>query len=102
MQATGQLFLTRTRPVAKTATDGCFVLKIFAVDRIAEHQVESWVVMWSGHKAKTFWEQTEDQLVPGAVIHVQTQRMRAHQTGRCVPEIHATATGIELVERQHP
>lgn len=101
MQATGKLFLSRTRPVAKTTADGTFGLQLFAVDRIAEHQVEGWVVMWYGPEAKAFWLQAQAQLVPGAVIHVKTQRMRAHQTGRCVPEIHATASSVELVERTH-
>lgn len=102
MRATGQLFLSRTRPVAKDAADGTFGLQLFAVDRIAEHQVEGWVVMWHGPEAKAFWQQCQTKLVPGTVIHVQTQRMRAHQTGRCVPEIHATASTVELVERHHP
>lgn len=96
MQATGRLFLSRTRPMAKVAADGTFGLQLYAVDRIGPHQVESWVVCWYGPEALTFWQQHQPSLVAGAVIHVQAQRMRAHQVRGCVPEIHAVAAHIEL------
>lgn len=96
MHAAGRLFLSRTRPIAKPAADGTFGLQLFALDRLGAHQVESWVVLWYGPEAQAFWQQHQAQLVPGAVIHVQTERMRAHQVARCVPEIHAVASRIEL------
>ena len=100
MQATGRLFLSRTRPMAKVAADGTFGLQLYAVDRIGPHQVESWVVCWYGPEALAFWQQHQAQLVAGAVIHVQAQRMRAHQVRGCVPEIHAVAAHIGLETRK--
>lgn len=88
MQATGRLFLSRTRPMAKVAADGTFGLQLYAVDRIGPHQVESWVVCWYGPEALAFWQQH------------QAQRMRAHQVRGCVPEIHAVAAHIGLETRK--
>jgi hypothetical protein len=99
MQATGRLFLSRTRPCARPAADGTFGLQLYAVDRLGAHQVESWVVCWYGPEALAFWQRHQAQLVPGAVIHLTAQRMRAHQVRGAVPEIHATAAHIELEER---
>lgn len=96
MQATGRLFLSRTRPMARPAADGTFGLQLYAVDRIGPHQVESWVVCWYGPEAFAFWQQHQAQLGPGAVIHVTAQRMRAHQVRGCVPEIHAIADLVEM------
>ena len=99
MQATGRLFLSRTRPIARPAADGTFGLQLFAVDRIGAHQVESWVVAWYGPEAEAFWRNHQALLVPGAVIHVDAQRMRAHQVRSCVPEIHAVADRIRVEPR---
>ena len=96
MQAAGRLFLSRTRPIAQPAADGTFGLQLYALDRMATHQVESWVVAWYGPEAHAFWQHAQAQLVPGAVVQVQVQRMRAHQLRGCVPEIHAVASHIEL------
>lgn len=96
MRATGRLFLSRTRPVGKHATDGTFGLQIYALDRLGAHQTESWVVCWYGPEAQTFWQQHQAALVPGAVIQIETSSMRAHRVRSCVPEIHANASHIEL------
>lgn len=96
MRATGMLFLSKTRPTSQTATDGTFALQLYAVDRIATHQVEPWVVLWSGAEAQAFWAAHRGQLVPGTAINVQTVRMRSHVVGRAIPEIHAVAECIEL------
>lgn len=96
MHATGRLFLSRTRPTARTAADGTFGLQLYAVDRIATHQTESWVVCWYGPEASAFWQQHQAQLVPGAAIHVDTHHFRAHQMRGCVPEIHARAARVRL------
>lgn len=96
MHATGRLFLNRTRPIAKPAADGSFGLQLFAVDRLGAHQVEAWVVAWYGPDALAFWQDAQPRLVPGAVIHVDADRIRAHQVRGCVPEIHALASRITL------
>lgn len=98
MNATGRLFLSRTRPTARTAADGTFGLQIYAVDRIGIHQTESWVVCWYGPEASAFWQHHQAQLAPGAAVHVETHHIRAHQMRGRVPEIHATATRIKLAQ----
>lgn len=97
MQATGLLFLSKTRPTIKSATDGTFSVLIYAYDRIVQHQVESWLVLWSGEDAKAFWESNQPNLRPGTAIEVNAMRMRAHVQGRAVPEIHAVASSIKVV-----
>jgi hypothetical protein len=100
MQATGRLFLQRTRPCAKRAADGTFGLQLYAVDRIGTHQTEAWVVLWYGPDAEAFWLEHQAALIPGAGIELETQRIRAHQVRGCVPEIHATASRVALLPGQ--
>lgn len=97
MRATGLLFLSKTRPSSQTATDGTFALQLYAVDRIGTHQVEPWVVLWSGARAEAFWAAHQGDLRPGCAIRVDALRMRAHTQHRAVPEIHAVAASVELV-----
>jgi len=97
MHAQGTLYLSRTRPSVQTAADGTFALILHALDRIAPHQVEPWVVLWCGPDARAWWQQHSAQLVPGAAIGVQVQRMRSHVVGRALPEIHAVAQGVVLL-----
>jgi len=98
MQAQGLLFLSRTAPQAQRAADGCFCLQLYAVDRIGPHQVESWVVIWRGPEAERFWAAQRHSLTPGAALRVSTERLRAHVVGRAMPEIHATASAVEVVK----
>lgn len=96
MRASGLLFLSRTRPQANTSNSGEFVLQLHAYDRIAQHQVESWVVLWSGPQAQAFWEQHRHHLIPGSAVEVTADRLRSHVVRGCAPEIHARATGMQL------
>lgn len=97
MEATGLLFLSKTRPSQQRAADGTFAMQLYAVDRIGTHQVEPWVVLWSGAPAEAFWSAHHEQLRPGCALRVRAERMRAHTMGRAVPEIHAVAAAVELV-----
>lgn len=97
MQATGLLFLNKTRPLATTAADGTFQLTLFAIDRIGPHRIEPWAVRWTGPAAQSFWQAHRQQLSPGAAIRVTTSRFRSFVQRGLQPEIHATADQIELV-----
>jgi hypothetical protein len=100
MRATGTLFLSRTRPGVQRAADGTFALQLYAVDRIGAHQVEPWVVLWAGEEADAFWAAHRGHLVPGAALSVEVQRMRSHVVGRALPEIHAVASEVQLIQPQ--
>lgn len=96
MEATGTLYISKTRPLATTAADGVFQLQLFTVDRIDVHMAERWVLMLKGAAARDFWEAHQAQLVPGAGIEVTTDRMRSFVLRGCAPEIHARASSIKL------
>lgn len=102
MEASGLLFLSRTRPVATTAADGTFCLQLLAYDRIATHQTEGWRITWSGQEASDFWSAHRNSLIPGTAIQVQTHKPRAHAARGCTPEIHATVTAMSLVAVPSP
>jgi hypothetical protein len=100
MQAAGTLFLSKTPPQTSRAADGCFQLMLFAVDRIATHQVERWVVIYRGPEAEAFWAAHSDQLQPGRGISLTSNRVRSHVLGRSAPEIHALASQLQLLSPQ--
>jgi hypothetical protein len=101
MQASGTVYLSKTRPSVQTAGDGTFALQLYALDRIATHQVEPWVLLWSGPEAQAFWSANRHALVPGAGLRVSVERMRTHVVGRAMPEIHAVVSDMQLLTRQH-
>ena len=96
MQATGLLFLNKTRPLATTAADGTFQLTLFAIDRIGPHRIEPWAVRWTGPAAQAFWQAHRQQLTPGTPIRVTTSRFRSFVQRGLQPEIHASADLVEL------
>jgi hypothetical protein len=102
MQATGMLFLQRSRPLATRSASNEFQLQLFAIDRIGVHQTEAWVLHWTGPEAEAFWNAEKNRLVPGAAIQVQADRPRSHVTRGCAPDIHARITSIEVVAVPEP
>ena len=94
MKAQGMLFLSNTPPLASTSADGTFHLTLLAFDRIGPHQVEPWLITWSGLGAKMVWATSKDELKPGRVLYVETTRHRTFTNGakNGAPEIHATVT----------
>jgi hypothetical protein len=96
MHATGMLFLNRTKPIANTLPDGRFQLMLFALDRIAPHQVEPWVLIWVGNAAQAFWLEHRAALLPGTALQVHSQRVRSFVVRGCAPEIHAHVQSLQL------
>ena len=88
------LFLSNTKPLAMTAADGTFSLTLLAFDRIDTHQVEPWLLTWSGLGAQLVWQTSKAELVPGKPLYVEATRLRTFTNGakNGAPEIHATVT----------
>ena len=68
-----------------------------SVDRIANHQVEPWKLVWKGQAAVDFWRGHATQLQPGAPLAVVTQNMRVHTFGR-MAEVTARVVLCALVQ----
>lgn len=105
---TGLLHLPKhAKPRTSTAADGTFQLTLPLRDRQGTHQVEPWMVLWSGPAAQQWWQANGEQLVPGASVKVQLTHLRAHGTNTRwgeAPEIHARVQSLELAPARwdHP
>ena len=96
MKAEGMLFLSRTPPSMAKDVKGEPTLTLLCVDRIANHQVEPWKLIWKGQAAVDFWRGHGKQLVPGTPLSVVTQNLRVHTFGR-MAEITARVVSLALV-----
>jgi hypothetical protein len=76
MMATGELYLSRTTPVAQVAADGKFVLTLLAFDRQGGHHVYPWRLVWTGRDAQTFWDVHRAHLQPGTPLRVELSQLR--------------------------
>jgi len=76
MMATGELYLSRTTPVAQVANDGKFVLTLLAYDRQGSHHVYPWRLVWAGREAQTFWDVHRAHLQPGTPLRVDLTQLR--------------------------
>lgn len=81
MKAAGMLFLSRTPPSLSKDAKGEPTLTLLCVDRIANHQVEPWKLVWKGQAAVNFMRAHAQQLVPGAPLSVVTENLRTHTFG---------------------
>lgn len=97
MKAAGMLFLSRTPPSMAKDAKGEPTLTLLCVDRIANHQVEPWKLVWKGQAAVDFWRGHAAQLQPGTPLAVVTQNMRVHTFGR-MAEITARVALCSLVQ----
>ena len=102
MQASGLLFLGKTKPLAKKAADGQFAVTLLAIDKIAPLQAEAWQLIYTGQAAQEFWVKHGQSLKAGQPLQITAKRLRTHTTGRFgSPEIHAQAEHIELAPWAH-
>ena len=101
MQATGTLYLSKTRPLATVAKDGTFTLTLLAYDRMGAHQVEAWRISYFGPQAQAFWAECADQLKPGQPITTTVGHMRSFSNGRFgTPETTGKVISIRLEPAQ--
>lgn len=98
MKATGILFLSRTPPCLTKDSKGEWTVTLLCVDRIANHQVEPWRVIWKGQQAANWLDTHISQLTPGTPLAVITENLRTHNMGR-FSEIIAKATAVALVKQ---
>lgn len=82
MKATGMLFLSRTTPSLSKDGKGEPTLTMLCVDRIANHQVEPWKLVWKGQAAVDFWHAHRAMLLPGTPLAVVADNLRTHHFGR--------------------
>lgn len=101
MHHTGTLYLSRQKPVAKRAADGTLAVTLLAYDRIAPLQVEPYLITWTGPAALGFWAVHADELVPGAALQVELERLRMHvETGRhSVGQIVAAVKSLQVLPK---
>lgn len=98
MKATGMLFLSRTPPALTKDSKGEWAVTLLCVDRIANHQVEPWRVIWKGQQAANWLDANRSHLTPGTPLTVTTENLRTHTMGRST-EITAKATAVALAKQ---
>ncbi|KQR55654.1 hypothetical protein [Acidovorax sp. Leaf160] len=76
LQHTGFLFLSKTKPEARTE-GGEFLLTLRALDVLGAMSREPYVLTWRGPEAQAFWAAHQADLQPGAVIDVSLTHVRA-------------------------
>ena len=104
MHATGTLYLGKARPVADTAPDGEFRLTLLLIDNLGGNEKESYRVRWTGPQAQAFWQARSSELVPGAIVRADLERLRA-TTGATYPpmaELRARVVQLEIVPKRLP
>lgn len=105
MHATGTLYLGKARPVADTAPDGEFRLTLLLIDNLGGNEKESYRVRWSGPQAQAFWQERSAELVPGAIVHAELERIRAYPGAAIfppMPELRARVVRLEIVPKRLP
>ncbi len=73
MKAEGMLFLSRTPPALAKDNNGQWTVTLLCVDRIANHQVEPWKLVWKGQQAAD-WLRV-GALWPGRVPEQRARRI---------------------------
>lgn len=89
------VFLSRGGARLNKDSKGEPTVTLMCLDRIANHQVEPWVLFWKGQDAADFWQHNATKLQPGTPLNVTVENMRSHTAGRTV-EITARVIGCEL------
>lgn len=111
MQHTGTLFMSKTRPIVARDADGSFRLELALVDNMGRNpatgrdEKEAYRVHWSGPEAKAFWEAHQGDLTPGAPLHAELARLRAHpgpQAYPPMPELRGRVVRLQLLPRRTP
>jgi hypothetical protein len=96
MKANGILFLSRTKPIVRKTSHGEFMLTLCTVNRIATHQTEAYRLVWTGEQAEAFYNAQKDNLIPGAVLHVDLYDIRTHTIAIGQNELTAKVCTIHL------
>lgn len=106
---TKTLFMSKKAPITSHEADGSFRLELALVDNLGKNpwtgkdEKESYEVRWSGPAAEAFWTAHRADLVSGAVLRAQLQRLRARVIPNYYPpqaEITARAIGVEVIPKR--
>lgn len=103
MHHTGTLFMSKTRPEIGLA-DGAFALTLLLLDNLGAAGKEAYRVRWTGPQAQAFWQAHQGDLVPGAVLRVELEHLRAH-VGAIhppMPELRARVISAEICPKRPP
>lgn len=101
MKATGMLFLSRTPPTLTKDSRGEWSVTFVCVDRIANHQVEPWRLIWKGQQAANWLDANKAKLTPGTPLAVITENLRTHTMGRFA-EVTAKVIALAMVNQVEP
>lgn len=96
-QFTQTLYLAnKTKPQAKSAADGTFVLTLLAYNPVTSHAKDPWRLIWAGPGAQRWWAQNAASLAPGVQLVVAVDLVRPFDAaGRCSgAEIHAAISSM--------
>ena len=89
-----------TKPQARVASDGLFVLTLLTYAPIHGRIRDAWRVLWAGTAAQAWWQQHGAGLVPGIGLLVDVNLVRpfgAHgRSGGA--EIYAEAAAITIMQ----
>lgn len=93
----------KTKPLAKVADDGTFLLTLLAYNPIKTHTKDPWRLLWAGQAAFDFWRRNAAHLVPGVQLLVGVDLVRPFDgTGRqSGAEIHAAVSQIHITPRSN-
>ena len=87
---------SKTKPTAKAASDGTFVLTLLAYNPVSSHSKDPWRLIWAGEAARHWWAQHAASLVPGVQIVAAIDLVRPFAApGRSFgAEIHAAVSSM--------
>lgn len=105
MNASGIMYLGKSKPVVDAAADGNFRLQLLLIDNLGANKKEAWRVAWTGPQAQAFWTAHRDDLQPGAVLRCQLEHIRVFpgtNTYPPLPELRARVVSIEICPKRTP
>jgi len=89
---------SKTKPLARVADDGVFVLTLLTYAPIHGRIRDPWRLMWAGADAQAWWRQHGADLVPGAELVAYVDQVRPFDaSGRASgAEIRAAISAIVI------
>ena len=92
----------KTKPVARVADDGTFVLTLLTYAPIYADIKDAWRLIFAGQAAYDFWRRHANDLVPGVQLLIGVDLVRpfhihARHSGA---EIHAAVSSIDIITKE--
>lgn len=98
MTSHGTLTLSNQTPLGRYASDGTFVLTLLAHDAISMSTKTTWRLTYAGPQAATFWRAHQDDLQPGARVHIEAHKVWAFDSKHTGMELHAQVLEMTFSE----